>query len=90
MKNKILKEYIENYKPKYIYQRYNEEIRKYEVINDNFLVEMKTGMSFDFKAHLMLGKLSENLIDLIEVRRLCKWRKNWANRKWFFMVWLAS
>lgn len=81
MKNKILKEYIENYKPKYIYQRYNGEIRKYEVINDNFLVEMKTGMSFDFKAHLMLGKLSENLIDLIEVRRLCKWRKNWANRK---------
>lgn len=36
MKNKILKEYIENYKPKYIYQRYNGEIRKYEVINDNF------------------------------------------------------
>ena len=90
MNNKILKEYIENYKPKYIYQRYNEKIRKYEVINDNFLVEMKTGMSFDFKAHLMLGKLSENLIDLIEVRRLCKWRKNWANRKWLFMVWLVS
>ena len=57
---------IEEYKPKYIYQRYNGRIYKYEVVNDNYLVETKTGMSFDFRSHLMLGKVSEDLIDLIQ------------------------
>ena len=67
MTKKELIKKIENYKLKYIYQRYNGEIRKFEVVNDNFLVETKTGLSIDFKSHLMLGKLSENTIDLIEV-----------------------
>ena len=57
---------IEEYKPKYIYQRYNGEIRQFEVIDNNYLVDTKTGMSFDFRSHLMLGKVSENLIDLIQ------------------------
>lgn len=66
MTKKELIKRIEEYKPKYIYQRYDGRIHKYEVVNDNYLVETKTGMSFDFRSHLMLGKVSENLIDLIE------------------------
>lgn len=58
---------IEEYKPKYIYQRYNGEIRQFEVVNDNYLVDTKSGMSFDFRSHLMLGKVSEKLKDLIEI-----------------------
>ena len=67
MTKKELKKRIEEYKPKYIYQRYDGRIHKYEVINDNYLVETKTGMSFDFRSHLMLGEVSENRIDLLEV-----------------------
>ena len=63
---------IEEYKPKYIYQRYNGEIRQFEVIDNNYLVETKTGMSFDFRSHLMLGKVSENLIDLIKLKDIIK------------------
>lgn len=66
MTKKELIKRIEEYKPKYIYQRYDGRIHKYEVVNDNYLVETKTGMSFDFRSHLMLGKVSEDLIDLIE------------------------
>lgn len=66
MTKKELIKRIEEYKPKYIYQRYNGRICEYEVVNDNYLVDTKTGMSFDFRSHLMLGKVSENLIDLIE------------------------
>ena len=58
---------IEEYKPKYIYQRYNGEIRQFEVIDNNYLVETKTGMSFDFRSHLMLGEVSENRIDLLNI-----------------------
>ena len=67
MTKKELIRRIEEYKPKYIYQRYNGEIRQFEVVNDNYLVDTKSGMSFDFRSHLMLGKVSENLIDIIEV-----------------------
>ena len=63
---------IEEYKPKYIYQRYNGEIKQFEVVNNNYLVDTKTGMSFDFRSHLMLGKISEQLIDLIEVEDVIK------------------
>lgn len=66
MTKKELIKRIEEYKPKYIYQRYDGRIHKYEVVNDNYLVETKTGMSFDFRSHLMLGKVSEDLIDLIQ------------------------
>ena len=66
MTKKELIKRIEEYKPKYIYQRYNGEIRQFEVIDNNYLVDTKTGMSFDFRSHLMLGKVSENLIDLIQ------------------------
>lgn len=67
MNKKELIKRIEEYKPKYIYQRYDGRIHKYEVVNDNYLVETKTGMSFDFRSDLMLGKVSENIIDLLEV-----------------------
>ena len=63
---------IEEYKPKYIYQRYDGRIHKYEVVNDNYLVETKTGMSFDFRSHLMLGKVSEDILDLIKVEDVIK------------------
>lgn len=66
MNKKELIKRIKEYKPKYIYQRYDGRIHKYEVVNDNYLVETKTGMSFDFRSHLMLGKVSEDLIDLIQ------------------------
>ena len=66
MTKKELIKRIEEYKPKYIYQRYNGEIRQFEVIDNNYLVDTKTGMSFDFRSHLMLGKVSEDLIDLIQ------------------------
>lgn len=66
MTKKELIKRIEEFKPKYIYQRYDGIIHKYEVVNDNYLVETKTGMSFDFRSHLMLGKVSEDLIDLIQ------------------------
>ena len=66
MTKKELIRRIEEYKPKYIYQRYNGEIRQFEVIDNNYLVDTKTGMSFDFRSHLMLGKVSEDLIDLIQ------------------------
>ena len=82
MTKKELIKRIEEYKPKYIYQRYNGEIRQFEVIDNNYLVETKTGMSFDFRSHLMLGKVLENLIDLIEERRLCKWRTNNRYLEW--------
>lgn len=66
MTKKELIKKIEEYKPKYIYQRYNGDIRQFEVVNNNYLVDTKSGMSFDFRSHLMLGKVSKNLIDLIE------------------------
>lgn len=66
MTKKELIKRIEEYKPKFIYQRYDGKIHKYEVVNDNYLVETKTGMSFDFRSHLILGKVSEDLIDLIQ------------------------
>ena len=57
--NRICKEVLQSL--------YNGRIHKYEVVNDNYLVETKTGMPFDFRSHLMLGKVSENRIDLLEV-----------------------
>jgi len=75
MTKKELIKRIEEYKPKYIYQRYDGRIHKYEVVNDNYLVETKTGMSFDFRSHLMLGKVSEDLIDLIQCEDYVNGRK---------------
>lgn len=83
MTKKELIKKIEEYKPKYIYQRYDGRIHKYEVVNDNYLVDTKTGMSFDFRSHLMLGKISENLIDLIEIGDLLKIEDNCGAIHWF-------
>ena len=81
-KKKLIKR-IEEYKPKYIYQRYNGEIKQFEVVNNNYLVDTKTGMSFDLRSHLMLGKISEKLIDLIEIGDLVKIEDNWGEIHWF-------
>ena len=81
-KKELIKK-IEEYKPKYIYQRYDGVIHKYEVVNDNYLVETKTGMSFDFRSHLILGKVSEKLKDLIEIGDLVKIEDNCGAIHWF-------
>ena len=83
MTKKELIKRIEEFKPKYIYQRYNGEIRQFEVIDNNYLVETKTGMSFDFRSHLMLGKVSEKLKDLIEIGDLVKIEDNCGAIHWF-------
>ena len=83
MTKKELIKRIEEYKPKYIYQRYNGEIRQYEVIDNNYLVETNTGMSFDFRSHLMLGEVSEELKDLIEIGDLVKIEDNDGQTHWF-------
>ena len=66
MTKKELIRRIEEYKPKYIYQRYNGEIRQFEVIDNNYLVDTKSGMSIDFRSHLMLGEVSEDKTDLLK------------------------
>lgn len=83
MTKKELIKRIEEYKPKYIYQRYDGRIYKYEVVNDNYLVETKTGMSFDFRSHLMLGKVSKKLKDLIEIGDLVKIEDSCGAIHWF-------
>lgn len=66
MTKKELEKLIKEYKSKYIYQRNNGELFKYEVIDDNTLIEVKTGITFDLDKSIMLGKVSSNIIDLIE------------------------
>lgn len=63
MREATRKELIERIKE---LEQENREIRQFEVIDNNYLVDTKTGMSFDFRSHLMLGKVSEDLIDLIQ------------------------
>jgi len=66
-KIKELEEKMRNFKPKYIYNRYDGVIRKYEVV-DNILINVKnTNDIIDRERHGILGITSENLIDLIEV-----------------------
>lgn len=66
MTKKELIKRIEEYKPKYIYQRYAGKINKYEILFDNELLNLETGMHINLDRHAMLGKVSENLINLIE------------------------
>lgn len=64
---KELEEKIKNYKPKYVYNRYDGQIRKYEVV-DNLLINVKNSNDIiDRERYGILGEVSENIIDLIEV-----------------------
>lgn len=63
---KELKERIENApKNKYIYQRYNGIITKY-IDNGDYYINCKTGIATKKNEHLMLGKVSEKISDLVE------------------------
>jgi hypothetical protein len=67
MNKKELKEKIENvHKNKYIYQRYNGLITKY-IDKGDYYIGCNTGIAIEKNEHLLLGKVSENIIDLIEV-----------------------
>ena len=72
MNKKELKEKIENApKNKYIYQRYNGIITKY-IDNGDYYINCETGIAVKKNEHLMLGKTSENIIDLIENKDILK------------------
>lgn len=66
-----IQEKINNYKSKYIYQRINGIINKYEVV-DNYYIDTKTGLSININNQLLLGRLSENILDLIELADILK------------------
>lgn len=56
---------------KYLYQRYNGKITKYEwlgknIKNGNCYIDLATDMIIDKKEILLLGKVSENILELIE------------------------
>lgn len=75
MKKKKLQELIENAKQneKVIYQRYNGLITKY-IDNGDYYIGCNTGIAIEKNEHLLLGKVSENVIDLIENKDILKVR----------------
>ena len=66
MNKKELIELINNYKPKYLYRRKDGGIDKFEVIDENTLVHIQTGIAVRLDETTLLGKVAENIIDLIE------------------------
>lgn len=60
------KKEIEIPKNKYIYQRYNGTITKY-IADNEYYIDVKTGIATKKDETILLGKISENIIDLIEV-----------------------
>lgn len=68
MNKKEIQEKLNNPpKPKYLYQRYNGEIRKYEV-QDNILINVKNANDIiNLDKQMILGKTFENILDLLEV-----------------------
>ena len=50
---------------KYIYQRYDGKTTKY-LIGEKYLLNIETGISFPIDT-LLLGKVSENILDILEV-----------------------
>lgn len=59
-------EEIENKKNKYIYVRYNGIINKY-IDDGKYYIQAKTGTSYKKQDNLFLGKMSENIIELVEL-----------------------
>ena len=62
------KKEIEIPENKYIYQRYNGIITKY-IVDEEYYIDVKTGIATKKDETILLGKISENIINLIEVRR---------------------
>lgn len=60
------KKEIEIQKNKYIYQRYNGIITKY-IVDEEYCIAVETGIANRKDTILLLGKVSENIIDLIEI-----------------------
>ena len=55
-------------RPEYLYQRYMGKITKYKKLDENTYISCsEVGMIFKKDKHLLLGKCSNNIIDLIEV-----------------------
>lgn len=66
MTNKEIKEKLANMpKDKYIYQRYDGRIIKYKVSGE-YYINVEGGIVINKNKQLLLGKVSENLIDIIE------------------------
>lgn len=74
------KKEIEIPENKYIYQRYNGIITKY-IVDGEYYIDVKTGIATKKDETILLGKISENIINLIEVRRLCKWLQSFSDRR---------
>lgn len=53
-------------KTQYIFQRYNGIITKY-IINEEYYIDVETGIAMKKNETILLGNISENIIDLIEV-----------------------
>ena len=67
MNKKEIKEKLNNIpKDEYIYQRYKGIITKY-IQKEGYYIDCATGIGAKIEEHLLLGKTSKNLIDLIEV-----------------------
>ena len=68
MNKKEFKEKLNNLpKPKYLYQRYDGNLYKYEVDN-NILIDVKNANNIiNLDKQIILGKTSEDIIDLVEV-----------------------
>ena len=68
MNKKEIQEKLDNLpKPKYLYQRYNGDLYKYEV-DDNILIDTKNANNIiNLDKQSILGKTSENILDLLEV-----------------------
>lgn len=65
MTKKELEDKLKNIqKDKYIYQRYDGRIYKF-LVGDHYILDVNTGMNV--AESILLGKISENIIDLIEV-----------------------
>ena len=61
---------------KHLYNRYNGEIRKYEV-QENILINVKNANDIiDTDKHLLLGKTSENRLELLEIGDLVLYKIN--------------
>lgn len=62
-------------KTQYIFQRYNGIITKY-IINEEYYIDVKTGIAMKKNETILLGNISENIIDLIEVGDIVHYRIN--------------
>ena len=60
------KKEIEIPKNKYIYQRYDGIITKY-IVDNEYYIAVETGIATKKDETVLLGKVAENIIDLIEV-----------------------